>query len=102
MHPKAVHLRIIGFIASVILTLAAYFIAVSPQFFHLETKTALIVIFVLAAFQATAQFIFFIDLWREEGPRWNLGVFISTILMIFIIIFFSIWIIHHLNYNMVP
>jgi heme/copper-type cytochrome/quinol oxidase subunit 4 len=29
-----------------------------------------------------------------------LSVFISTISIIFIIIFFSIWIINHLNYNM--
>jgi len=95
-------LRITGFVASLILTVASYFIVMHPDFFHLGIRMAVLVIFILAVLQAAVQFIFFLDLWREEGPRWNLGVFISTILIILIIIVFSIWIMDHLNYNMMP
>lgn len=100
MNQKTVSLRIIGFVASLILTLAAYFIIIRPDFFHLEIRTAVILIFSLAVLQSIVQLIFFLDLWREKGPRWNLGVFVSTISIIFIIIVFSIWIMNHLDYNM--
>ena len=99
---NALRLRTVGFVASLILTLAAYSVIVSPDLFHLSTLSALSVIFTFAFFQATIQFIFFLDVWRETGIRWNLGVFLSTILLILVIIFFSIWIMDNLNYNMMP
>lgn len=92
--------RVTGFILSLLLTFAAYFIIVEPEFFHLNTKTAIITIFALALIQSFIQLIFFINVWKEEGPLWNLGVFLSTVSIIFIVIFFSIWIMNHLNYNM--
>jgi cytochrome o ubiquinol oxidase operon protein cyoD len=100
MHQKALTLRTIGFVASVILTLAAYFIIIRPGFFHLGIGTALIAIFILAILQFVVQFLFFLDLWREKGPSWNLGVFVSTLSILIIIIAFSIWIMNNLNYNM--
>jgi cytochrome o ubiquinol oxidase subunit IV len=93
-------LRVTGFIASLILTLTAYFIIISPNFFNFDIKTAIIVIFILALTQSFVQLIFFINVWKEKGPLWNLGVFVSTVSIIFIIIFFSVWIMNHLNYNM--
>jgi cytochrome o ubiquinol oxidase operon protein cyoD len=99
MH-RELSLRVTGFIASLILTLAAYFIILNPDFFHFDIKTAIIVIFIFALVQALAQLIFFINVWKEKGPLWNLSVFISTVSIIFVIIFFSVWIMNHLNYNM--
>jgi cytochrome o ubiquinol oxidase operon protein cyoD len=100
MNRKELLLRIIGFVGSVILTLAAYFIIVQPEYFHLEIKTALIIIFVLAVLQLMVQFLFFLNIWRERGTYWNVGVFVSFLSTVVIIVFFSIWIINHLNYNM--
>lgn len=91
-------LRITGFIASLILTLAAYFIIIHPEFFNI--KTAALAIFILALIQSLIQLIFFIDVWEEKGVRWNLGIFISTVSILFIVIYFSIWIINNLNSNM--
>ena len=93
-------LRVSGFIASLALTLLAYFIIVNPEFFNFDIKIAIYIIFTLALIQALVQLIFFINVWYEKGPLWNLGIFISTASIIFIIIYFSIWIINHLNYNM--
>jgi len=94
--------RIIGFVASLILTMAAYFIIISPESVKLTIETAIYAILLLALFQATVQVLFFLDLWREKGPPWNLSAFVSTLSIIFVIIFFSIWIMDHLNYNMMP
>lgn len=96
----ALLLRATGFILSLLLTFAAYFIIVEPEFFHLSTETAIIIIFAFALIQSFVQLIFFINVWKEEGPLWNLIIFLSTVSIIFIVIYFSIWIINHLNYNM--
>lgn len=92
--------RVTGYITSLILTIATYFIIMNPELFNFNNKTAIIVIFILALIQSFVQLIFFINVWKEEGPLWNLGIFISTVSIIFIVVFFSIWIMNHLNYNM--
>ena len=96
-----ISLRITGFIGSILLTLASYFIILNPTLFNLNNKSAAIAIFIFALIQSILQLICFINVWKEEeGTFWNLSVFISTVSIIFIIIYFSIWIINHLNYNM--
>lgn len=99
MH-HALSSRLTGFISSLLLTLIAYFIIIYPELFLFDAKMAAFTIFLLALAQSLIQLIFFINVWKEEGPLWNLAVFISTASIIFIILFFSIWIINHLNYNM--
>lgn len=93
-------LRITGFIVSLVLTLVAYVIILNPEFFNFNNQIAVIILFTLALIQSLVQLVFFINVWKEEGTLWNLGIFISTVSIIFIVIFFSMWIISHLNYNM--
>lgn len=93
-------LRVTGFSASFVLTLIAYFIMVSPEDFGLTVKMAVFFILGLALLQSLVQLIFFIDVWEEKGSLWNLSVFVSTVSIIFVVIYFSIWIITHLNYHM--
>lgn len=99
MH-HALSLSVTGFIASLLLTLASYFIIINPDFFNFDVKTAVLLIFIFALLQSLVQLFFFIHVWKEKGAFWNLAVFISTVSIIFIVIFFSIWIMNHLNYNM--
>jgi len=93
-------IRTIGFVASLLLTLAAYIVITRPELFDLTTYGAIGVILTLAICQATIQFLFFLDVWRETGIHWNLGIFISTFSLILLIILFSIWIMHNLHSNM--
>jgi cytochrome o ubiquinol oxidase subunit IV len=99
MHQNALTVRIIGFVGSTILTLAAFFIVVRPDFFHFDIPMAVLAIIILAVVQFILQSICFIHLWGEKGPKWNLVVFASTLSIIFIIIFFSIWIMGHLEHH---
>lgn len=92
--------RFIGFVASLILTGAAFLIFFQPDFFHLSMKMNIMVIFIFAILQCSVQSIFFLHILSEKGPRWNLVVYASTVSIIFIIIFFSIWIMDSLNYRM--
>jgi len=95
-------LRTAGFIISLILSLVAYWVMVNPEYFNLEPSKAILGIFVLAISQAIAQLIFFLNVWREKGILWNLIFFISTMTIVFIVIFFTIWVIDNLNYRMMP
>ena len=95
-----VAMKMSGFFGSLLLTFLTYFIITNPASFNFNVEEAIWVIFVLALIQALVQLIFFINVWNEKGPLWNLGVFISTVSVIFIVIYFSIWIINNLNHNM--
>lgn len=93
-------LRISGFISSLTLTILAYFIILYSEYFSLTNKEAILVIFTLGVTQSLVQLIFFIDVWNEKKTYWNLAIFISTVSIIFVVVFFSIWIMNHLNYHM--
>jgi cytochrome o ubiquinol oxidase operon protein cyoD len=98
-HKKLLQAYIIGFILSIILTLTPYFLVVN----HITTSnTLLILILGLAFIQLIVQLAFFLHLGREPKPKWNLVFFISTVGIVFIVVGGSLWIMNHLNYNMMP
>jgi cytochrome o ubiquinol oxidase operon protein cyoD len=94
--------RAFGFVASLILTLTAFLLIVRPAFFPLEKPMIIAILLCLAVCQAIVQSIFFLHILQEKKPRWNLIIFASTICIILVIVVFSMWIMHHLNYNMMP
>ena len=94
---------IIGFVLSLALTLTAaalVWIHVSSGHTVLSHAFLYPTLLVLAVVQLFVQLIFFMHLATDSGPRWRLGVFISTAGIILIIVIGSIWIMNHLNYNM--
>jgi cytochrome o ubiquinol oxidase operon protein cyoD len=91
---------VIGFLLSVLLTLAAFFIVLYPKVFHMGYSTIVPAILILAIIQLFVQLIFFMHLANETGTRWRLVIFISTVGIILIVVVGSIWIMNHLNYNM--
>jgi cytochrome o ubiquinol oxidase operon protein cyoD len=86
-----------GFVASLVFTLSVYF-SVSHNLFNRRTLIA--VISVLAFAQFVIQLIYFLHLGRESKPRWKLLVFWMMILVVFILVAGSIWIMNNLNYHM--
>jgi cytochrome o ubiquinol oxidase operon protein cyoD len=94
---------IIGFLLSIILTLAAYF----PVEMHVNANhkvyshiTLIVFIVILAFIQMIIQLLFFLHLGQEEKPRWKSFMFVSFISIVLIVVVASIWIMTHLNYNM--
>ena len=90
---------VIGFIISIALTLAAYVAVVNKV---LSGDILVTFILFLAFVQLVVQLLFFLHLGREPKPRWNLQVFLVAFSIIFVVVVGSIWIMHHLNYNMLP
>jgi len=87
---------IFGFLISIFLTLASYFIVAEEL---LTSRFIDMMIIGLAVLQMIAQVIFFLHLGNESAPRWNLQLFLFMLLIVSIVVFGSIWIMEHLNYN---
>ncbi len=91
---------LIGFGTSLVLTAASYLLVVGGWEISIEILIALVMC--LAVMQLFVQLIFFLHLGFERGPKWNLAFFISTVGIILLIVLGSLWIMYHLNYNMMP
>lgn len=88
-----------GFLASLFLAAASYYM-VSRQVLtglplHLSVAA-------LGVVQAAIQLILYLDLGRESKPRWNLIAFYFTVMVILIVVIGSMWIMYHLDYNLMP
>ncbi len=89
--------QFLGFVFSLILTLASYRIVVD---YHLTNGVLIGTLFSLAIVQALIQLAFFLHLGVESKPRWNLITFLFMVLVIVVVIGGSIWIMYNLNYNL--
>ena len=87
---------VIGFSASVLLSLEAY-ILVSRH--ELSGHGLLIVLVGLALVQLIVQLLFFLHLGRETKPRLRLVALAGVVMVILILVFGSLWIMHNLNYS---
>ena len=99
-HQGSIFSYTIGFIFSIVFTLLAYYVIVEKVFAN--NTTATIVIVSLAIAQLLVQLFFFLHLGKESKPRWNLMVFSFMLLVVGIIVIGSLWIMHNLDYNMMP
>lgn len=90
---------VLGFFISALLVLAAYFVTVQHIFSGLMLG---LVVCSLGLAQAFLQLVLFLNLLREPKPRWNILVFLFMVLVVLILVFGSLWIMNHLNYNMMP
>jgi cytochrome o ubiquinol oxidase operon protein cyoD len=89
----------LGFFVSVILVLVAYFITAKNLFSGLALG---VVVSGLGLAQTLFQLVLFLNLFKEPKPRWNLLVFLFMMLVVLILVLGSLWIMNHLNYNMMP
>jgi len=89
----------IGVTLALVLTFAAYRIVTRV---HLPKTIMTEIILGIAFLQAVFQMIFFLQVGLESKPRWNTITSLYTILVILIIVIGSIWIMQHLNYDLMP
>ncbi len=94
---KTLKTYIIGFILCLILTFAAFGLVAKSSF---SKEFLYISIFVLAILQLITQVICFLRLNGSPAARWNLVSFLFTILIIFVVVGGSIWIMWNLSINM--
>lgn len=90
---------VFGFVSSIILTLAAYFLATKHVFSGYVLITVLIE---LAILQFAAQLFLFLHLTKNPGRKWRLLTVVLMLVFVLILVLGSIWIMQELNYNMSP
>ena len=94
---NAMRYYIVGFILSITLTVIPYLIVTK----HLLTGGDIILaITLLAVAQLFVQVVFFLHLHKHTRPHWNLIVFGFAILIVSFLVVGTLWIMYHLNMNM--
>jgi cytochrome o ubiquinol oxidase operon protein cyoD len=85
-----------GFVLSIVLTMAAYWLTTK----HLLSNRGFVAaVILLAIVQLAVQLLFFLHMGRESKPRWNLAALIFAIGTVLILVLGSLWIMYHLNYH---
>ncbi len=82
---------------SILFTLAAYAAVVEHLLYGWGLVAAILV---LAVAQLIVQMVFFLHISVESEQRWKLGAFLFIIVLVLIIVIASLWIMNHLNYDM--
>jgi len=90
---------IIGYVSAIALTLAAFAVATSTSMAPFSIEAALAV---LAIAQMLVHLIFFLHTNTAPKQKTNIMAFAATMLIIAIVVIGSMWIMSHLNRNMVP
>ena len=90
----------IGFVLSVILTAIPFWLVMAGVFDNKAVTAALIMIF--GVIQIVVHMIFFLHMNSRSEGGWTLLALIFTILLVVIALSGSLWVLHHLNTNMMP
>ncbi|MBB4567812.1 cytochrome o ubiquinol oxidase subunit IV [Rhizobium leucaenae] len=89
-----------GFILSVILTAIPFWLVMAKVFSDPTVTAALIMIF--GAIQIIVHMIYFLHMNTKSEGGWNMMALIFTIVLVIIALSGSLWVMHHLNSNMMP
>ncbi|HET8690234.1 MAG TPA: cytochrome o ubiquinol oxidase subunit IV [Candidatus Saccharimonadales bacterium] len=90
---------ITGFVGSIILTMAAY---LTVAYNWLSGWSAVLLVSLLAVLQLAVQLFFFLHVSAGSRPRWKLATFWFMLSIVVVIVGGSLWIMHSLNYRMMP
>ena len=97
MGQKTLKSYMIGLGLSLLFTIISFSMVV----YHMLPIGAIFaVIAILALMQLFAQVVFFLRINASTEGRWNLMPFLFTILIVFVLLGGSLWIMYNLNYNM--
>lgn len=93
----SIRLYVTGFVLSILLTIAPYYLVTEKV---LDGMSLLLTLAGFAVGQIIVQLFFFLHFGKGPGARWNVIVFLFMLLIVFIVVAGSIWIMDNLNYNM--
>jgi len=103
-HDQAAHgtLRdyVTGFVLSVILTAIPFWLVMNGVI--ADSNTTALVILGFAAVQIVVHMVFFLHMNPRSEGGWNLLALIFTTVLVVIVLSGSLWVMHHLNTNMMP
>lgn len=89
-----------GFILSVILTAIPFWLVMGNVFSDASVTAALVM--ALGAIQIVVHMIYFLHMNTRSEGGWTMMALIFTIVIVVIALAGSLWVMHHLNTNMMP
>jgi len=91
---------LIGFVLSVILTAIPFWLVMSGA---IDNKQATaIVIMAFAVVQIVVHMVFFLHMNTASEGGWSMLALIFTLILVVIVLTGSLWVMYHLNANMMP
>ncbi|RZT42660.1 cytochrome o ubiquinol oxidase subunit IV [Cupriavidus agavae] len=90
---------VIGFVLAVILTAIPFKIVMDGS---MDRATMLWIVLGLAVVQIIVHLKYFLHLDGSDGQKWNVMALLFTVLILFIVLAGSLWIMHNMNANMMP
>lgn len=91
---------LIGFVLAVILTAIPFWL-VMGEVLH-STRTTVIALLALAAVQIVVHLVYFLHMDTQSESGWNMLSLIFTLVLVVITLSGSIWVMYHLDTNMMP
>ena len=89
-----------GFILSVILTAIPFWIVMGNVFD--KSSTTAFVILAFAAVQMIVHMIYFLHMNAKSEHGWTMLALIFTVVVVVITLSGSLWVMYHMNHNMIP
>ncbi|MYM71790.1 cytochrome o ubiquinol oxidase subunit IV [Duganella sp. FT134W] len=90
----------IGFILSVILTAIPFYLVMTKAFD--KSSTTAIVILGFAAIQVIVHMVYFLHMNGKAEGGWSMLATLFTLVLLVIVLAGSIWVMYHMNLNMMP
>jgi cytochrome o ubiquinol oxidase operon protein cyoD len=90
---------VIGFVLSVILTAIPFWLVMARPLSNEATAAAVLA---LAAIQIVVHMVYFLHLSPKAEGGWSVTALLFTIIVVAIMLSGSIWVMYHLNANMMP
>lgn len=89
-----------GFVLSVVLTAIPFWLVMAKV---LPTPTiTTLVILAFAVVQVVVHMVYFLHMNPKSEGGWNLLALVFTLVLVVIVLAGSLWVMHHLNTNMMP
>ncbi|WP_416355064.1 cytochrome o ubiquinol oxidase subunit IV [Aureimonas phyllosphaerae] len=89
-----------GFILSVVLTAIPFWLVMGDVFD--STRVTAFVVMAFAAAQIVVHMVYFLHMNTKSEGGWNMLALIFTVVILIITIAGSLWVMYHLNTNMMP
>ncbi|WP_373987090.1 cytochrome o ubiquinol oxidase subunit IV [Duganella sp. BuS-21] len=90
----------IGFVLSVILTAIPFWLVMSHAFD--KSSTTAIVVLAFAAIQVIVHMVYFLHMNGKAEGGWSMLATVFTVVLLVIVLAGSIWVMYHMNANMMP
>ncbi len=89
----------LGFVLSIVLTVIPFVLVMTSA---MSRNAIIATILIFAVVQIIVHLVFFLHLNGSSEQRWNVIAFAYTVLVLAILVGASVWIMYHLDYNMMP